>query len=102
MPKAATAFGVLAITAYRLMNFDDIDFKGGTCRYIEPLGQDMLEVYYPNDFVIDVGYIEDSKTYYVTIIKSNDWTHIYKEIEAKSEVDLKNALRYAIEYVTHL
>jgi hypothetical protein len=84
------------------MEFSDIDFKGGRCRYIEPIGEDMLEVCYPNGFMIDVGYIEETKTFYVTIIKDNDWVNIHKEISAKTETELKNALRYAIDYVTRL
>ncbi len=83
------------------MNFDDIDYKDGQCRTIEPLGEDMLEVCYPNGFIIDVGYLEETGRFYITIIKDNDWTNIYKEISVKTELELKNALRYAIHYVTH-
>ena len=83
------------------MNFDDIDFKGGRCRYVEPLGEDMIEVCYPNGFMIDAGYLEESGTFYINVIKNNDWVNIYKELPAKTEIELKNTLRYAIDYVTH-
>ena len=45
------------------MDFDDIDFKGGKCRFIEPIGEDMIEVRYPNNYMIDVGFIKADSAY---------------------------------------
>jgi hypothetical protein len=85
-----------------VMDFSDIDFKGGKVRTICWLDEDMLEVFYPNNYMIDVGYIEDMNTFFISIIKNGDWKNIHKEISARSEAEVKNALRWAVDYVTSL
>jgi len=82
-----------------LLNFNDIDFKGGKACILEKLGEDMLEVHYENGYAIDVGFIENLDSFFVTITKDNDWVNIEKELEAKTADDLKLQLKCAIDYV---
>lgn len=84
------------------MDFNDIDFKGGNVNTIEKLGQDMLEVFYPSGYMIDVGYVERLNTFYVTVVKNDDWANIIKELPAKTEVELKQNLRFAIDFVVSM
>lgn len=81
------------------MKFDDINFQGGIPTYICELDEDMLEIRYANGYMIDVGYIEECKTFYVTVVKNNDWTNIINELSAKTEFELKSQLNCAIFYV---
>lgn len=80
------------------INFDDIDFEGGTANLVECFGEDMLEIYYSNGYMIDVGYVESISSFIITIIKDNNWTNIIKEFNAESDLELKRKLREAIKW----
>lgn len=81
------------------IKFDDIDYKGGRVNILEVFGEDMLEIYYPNGYMIDVGYIEDIEAFVISIIKDNDWMNTVEEIEAKTDTDLRRKLIEAIQWV---
>jgi|GEM_PF-1852404 len=80
------------------IDFNDVDFQGGKVNKIEGFGEDMLEVQYPNGYMIDVGFLESKRSFIVTIIKENDWINIVKEIEAKTDIELKRKLAEAIHW----
>jgi hypothetical protein len=82
----------------KYINFEDIDFKNGHVKRIECFGQDMLEILYPNCYMIDVGYSESINSFVITIVKNNDWINIIKEIKAGSDIELKRKLKDAIEW----
>lgn len=82
-----------------MLNYNDIDFKGGEVTYIEPLGEDMLEVRYKDGYMIDVGYIERKKTYHVTVVKDDDWTNPLKEYKAKTAFRTRQNIIKAIDLV---
>ncbi|WP_372997299.1 hypothetical protein [Lutispora sp.] len=78
----------------KYVKFDDVDFKGGKVN--------KLEIFYPNGYMIDIGYIDDMKSFVISIIKDNDWVNIVKEIEVKSDIDLKQKLIEIIQWVIEI
>jgi hypothetical protein len=58
----------------------------------------MLEIFYPNGYLIDVGYIQNIKSFVISIVKDNDWINIVKEIQVKTDIDLKRKLKEAIQW----
>lgn len=80
------------------INFNDFDYKGGKVNLIERFGEDMLEILYPNGYMIDVGYIEYISSFVVTVVKDNNWANVIKEFKAESDLELKRKLKEAIEW----
>lgn len=81
------------------INFSGVDYQGGRVNLTERFGEDMLEIFYPNGYTIDVGYIEFINSFVITVVKNNDWTNIIKEIKAKSDLELKRKLKEEIEWI---
>jgi len=84
------------------ISFDNIDFKDGQVKEISSFDEDMLEVYYPNGYMIDVGYIEHIQCFVISIIKGNDWVNIVKQIDVNSDIELQRALQESIKLVSEL
>ena len=80
------------------ISFDDVDFQDGKVNYIECFGQDMLEINYSNGYMIDVGYCESLQAFVITIVKNDDWVNILKEVEAKTDIELKRKLIDEIQW----
>jgi len=57
---------------YWYEEYQNLDLRNGTIEFICDDDQDMIEIRYKDGMVIDVGYIEDDKKYYITIIKADD------------------------------
>jgi len=83
----------------RYISFEDVDFQNGEVERIESFGEDMLEIQYPNDCLIDVGFNENINSFVITIVKNNDWINLIKEFKAKSDIELKRKLREAIQWI---
>lgn len=49
-----------------------LDLKNGEIKFICDDDQDMIEIRYDDGMLIDVGYVEDDRKYYITVVKSND------------------------------
>jgi hypothetical protein len=81
------------------ISFEDVDFLNGEVERIESFGQDMLEIRYPDDYMIDVGFNENIDSFVITIVKNNDWINLIKEFKAKSDIELKRKLREAIQWI---
>lgn len=80
------------------ISFDDVDFQNGKANYIERFGEDMLEIKYSNGYMIDVGYCENLHAFVITIVKNDDWVNILKEVEAKTDIELKRKLIDEIQW----
>ena len=83
----------------KYINFDNFDFQGGNVNYIEGFGEDMLEIFYPNGYMIDVGYYDCMGSFYITIVKNEDWNNIINEVEVKTDIELKKKLKDIIQRI---
>ncbi len=57
----------------------------------------MLEINYPNGYMIDVGYYNCLHAFAITIVKNEDWVNIINEFEVKTDIELKRKLIDAIQ-----
>ena len=80
------------------ISFDNVDFQSGKVNYFERFGQDILEINYSNGYMIDVGYSDNLQTFVITIVKNDDWVNILKEVEAKTDIELKRKLIDEIQW----
>ncbi len=77
--------------------YADIDFKGGLPEVLTDRGGGVLEVWYENGYLIDVGYNRDLETYFVSLIKDDDWAVPVRTIAIRSEGELPQAIRTAVD-----
>jgi len=59
--------------------------------------EDMLQVEYPNGFLMDVGWYQDR--YIIFIIQNFDWEHPVKQYETTDRRQLPNLLTEAVRSV---
>ena len=64
-----------------------VDFGTGTVTFLDDTQkEDMLQVEYPNGFLLDMGWYQDR--YIISIIHNFDWTHPVKQYEIEDEDQL--------------
>lgn len=80
--------------------YNDIDFLSGQIAWCEEeLQEDMLQVIYPNNYILDMGWYEGAKSFIIYIIKDCDWdTPVAKYMVADRKY-LRNVLVQAIDRV---
>ena len=82
--------------------FSDIDFLSGDVRWLDGYKQeDMLQVVYPNNYVLDMGWYDGINKYVIYIIKDFEWGVPVVEYSAKTEEDIKVLLKEAIEKIDY-
>ena len=57
--------------------YEKLDLHGVEITFISDDDQDMIEINYPDGVSVDVGYMEEEKTYYITVVdeKVGGWTN---------------------------
>ena len=87
--------------------FENIDFKKGVIKHIkadfsqESLCEDMLQVAYPNDYLLDVGWYGSHNGFIIYIIKNQDWDKPVLKTH-KSKQNLQEAVTCAVEMIEKL
>ena len=79
--------------------YKNLDLLGGKIDFILEDDQDMIEIRYEDGMLIDVGYIEEVKMYFITIVSTDDeegWTHPLNEIEIYNKAKLSDAIQEII------
>lgn len=75
------------------MWYSDLNLYGGKLEYISDDDQDMLTITYKNGILIDVGYIEELRTYFITAVKDNNWISPIAEAEVHDKHLLADSLQ---------
>ena len=73
-----------------------IDFKGGLLELWENQNN-LMEVWYENGFLIDVGYIQRLDTYFVTVIRDDDWAVPVRTVAVQEETKLLTVIQEAVD-----
>lgn len=87
--------------------FNGIDFKSGIVMHIEndfsneTLREDMLQVTFPENYILDVGWYGTMKGFIIFIIKNNDWENPIKKC-SKGFYGLNEAVINAIATIETL
>lgn len=75
-----------------------IDFDTGKVIFLDATRkEDMLQVEYPNCFLLDMGWYQDR--YIISIIHNFDWTHPVKRYETTDGNQLPALLTEAVRFV---
>ena len=75
-----------------------VDLGTGTVTFLDDTQkEDMLQVEYPNGFLLDMGWYQDR--YIISIIQDFDWAHPVKRYETKEEKQLLMLLTEAVRLV---
>ena len=74
-----------------------IDFGTGKVTFLDAMRkEDMLQVEYPNRFLLDMGWYQDR--YIISIIQNFDWTHPVKRYETADMDQLPVLLTEAVHF----
>ncbi len=79
--------------------YKNLDLSQGKLQGICDDGQDMLLITYEDGMQIDVGYMEDDKTYYITVVKDDtmeSWNNPLGEFATTDKSKLPTELQKAI------
>ncbi|MBQ3002419.1 MAG: hypothetical protein IJD82_01660 [Clostridia bacterium] len=79
--------------------FSSLDLCGGTLVSILNDDEDMLEIRWPDGMWIDVGYIENESTYYITTVADDTlegWNNPLSVLKTRNREDLANILQQEI------
>ena len=75
-----------------------VDFGTGTVTFLDDTQkEDMLQVEYPNGFLLDMGWYQDR--YIISIIQDFDWAHPVKRYETADRDQLPALLTKAVCFV---
>ena len=75
-----------------------VDFGTGTVTFLDDTQkEDMLQVEYPNGFLLDMGWYQDR--YIIPVIQDFDWTHPVKRYETAERNQLSTLLTEAVRLV---
>lgn len=82
--------------------FFDIDFLSGDVTWLVDCQQeDMLQVIYPNNYILDMGWYDSIKKYVIYIIKDCEWGVPVAKYSAETEDDIKMLLQKAIKKIEY-
>lgn len=79
--------------------YSDINLYGGKLEYIMDDDEDMLTITYKKGLIIDVGYISELNTYFITAVKDasvKSWNSPMMSVEVHDKNMLANALQNVI------
>ena len=75
-----------------------IDFDTGKVIFLDATRkEDMLQVEYPNCFLLDMGWYQDR--YIISVIHNFDWTHPFQQYETTERNQLPKLLTEAVRLV---
>ena len=75
-----------------------VDFGTGTVTFLDDTRkEDMLQVEYPNSFLLDMGWYQDR--YIILVIRDFDWVHPVKQYETADRDQLPALLTEAVRSV---
>ncbi len=79
--------------------FETLDLHGGRINFIWDDCEDMIEIFYPDGMMIDIGKPERMDLYVITVVTSNDaagWKQPLAEMEVPDRMDLFDRIQETI------
>ena len=80
-------------------DYKNLDLLGGKIEFILEDDEDMIEIHYKDGMLIDVGYIKEIKSYFITVVSIDDeegWKNPLDEIEIKHKDKLFENIQQTI------
>ena len=82
--------------------FSEFDYLSGDVRWVDNCRQeDMLQVAYPNNYLLDIGWYDDIEKYIIYIIKDFESSVPVAKYIASTEDNMKLLLQEAIEKIEY-
>lgn len=84
---------------YWYEKYQNLNLKNGKIEFILEDDEDMIEIRYDDGMLIDIGYINEDKKYYITVVESDDSKNLEKPlavIEVISKESLFSEIQIAI------
>lgn len=80
--------------------YDKLDLLNGKISFVSDDTEDMIKIDYPDGMQIDIGYIEHTQSYVITVV-SNDteeaWEAPLEEIKVKNKAELLEKMQEVID-----
>ena len=80
-------------------DYDKLDLSGGKISFISEDDEDMIEIHYKDGMLIDVGYIERMRSYFITVVSSDTaegWKKSVEEIKVEDKTVLVDKIQETI------
>ena len=80
-------------------DYKNLDLLQGKIEFILEDDQDMIEIHYNDGMLIDIGYIEEMQSYYITIVSIDSeegWKQPLEEISVKNKYELFDKIQQVI------
>ena len=78
----------------------EINFLSGNIKWLEKCRQeDMLQVEYQNNYILDMGWYEGIDKYIIYIVKDFEWSVPVVKYFAKTDDDMIELLKQAVEKI---
>ena len=80
--------------------YGTLNLYGGKLLVLMEDDQDMVEIHYTDGMMIDVGYIEETQLYYITVVASNDmigWKEPLLVVEVAEKENLTKEMQKVID-----
>ena len=77
-------------------SYKNLDLLNGKITFILDGGEDMIEISYKDGMLIDVGYIAELSSYFITVVYNDDWTKPIEEICVKDKSVLFDKIQKTI------
>lgn len=82
--------------------FSNIDFLSGEVAWQDDyLQEDMLQVRYPNNYILDVGWYEGAQKFIIYIVRDFEWGTPVAQYESKTKEGMMDFLAKAIKRIEH-
>ena len=79
--------------------YKKLNLSGGKISFILEDDQDMIEIHYKDGMLIDVGYIESKRSYFITVVSSDTedgWKKTLEEIKVENKTVLVDKIQETI------
>ena len=78
--------------------WNKVNFGSGKIVFLDEMQkEDMLQVEYPNQFLLDMGWYQNK--YIIQVIQNDDWEHPIKQYRTKEKQQLQVLLEKAVQYM---
>ena len=80
-------------------DYKKLDLSGGKILFISEDDEDMIEIHYKDGMLIDVGYIERMRSYFITVVSSDTadgWKQPVEEVKVEDKTVLADKIQETI------
>ena len=80
-------------------DYKKLDLSDGKIEFILEDDEDMIEIHYKDGMIIDIGYIERMRSYFITVVSSDTaegWKQPVEEVKVEDKTVLADKIQETI------